>query len=197
MEKIITQCSHCNAKFKLGSEKVGKKIRCPKCKEVFVVQGVAAKAQPVVKTAPPPKPEEPKVAPAPPPVEKPEPAPAAEELVPLKDRPRPLQVKDFFETQHTRFIPEKAEGLYAHISYTITGDGGGAWTVTIKDGEVHLKEGADASAKSHVKMSAKTYLKIAAGKLDSRVAFMLGKLKVKGDKATLASVRQCFNVAEL
>jgi putative sterol carrier protein len=46
-------------------------------------------------------------------------------------------------------------------------------------------------------MSAKTYLKIAMGKLDSRVAFMLGKVKVKGDKQSLVSVRECFNVAKV
>lgn len=203
MDKIITQCSHCNAKFKLGSEKVGKKIRCPKCKGVFVVQEVAAKAKPVPEpappqVAPPPKPEEPKVAPAPPPVaETPPPAPVVEEVVPLKERPRPLQVKDFFETQHMRFIAEKAEGVNAHISYNITGDAGGQWTVIIRNGELEVNEGADPAAKSHVKMTSKSYLKIAMGKLDSRVAFMLGKLKIKGDKASLASVRQCFKVPDV
>ena len=168
-----------------------------------MVQEVAAKAKPAPEpappqVAPPPKPEEPKVAPAPPPVaETPPPAPVVEEVVPLKKRPRPLQVKDFFETQHMRFIAEKAEGVNAHISYNITGDAGGQWTVIIRNGELEVNEGADPAAKSHVKMTSKSYLKIAMGKLDSRVAFMLGKLKIKGDKASLASVRQCFKVPDV
>ena len=41
-------------------------------------------------------------------------------------------------------------------------------------------------------MSDKTYLKVAMGQQDVRVAFMLGKLKLKGDKASLATVRECF-----
>jgi putative sterol carrier protein len=46
-------------------------------------------------------------------------------------------------------------------------------------------------------MTAKTYLKLAQGKLDGRVAFMLGKIKIKGDRASLATVRECFRIPEL
>lgn len=117
--------------------------------------------------------------------------------MPLKNRPRPLKVKDFFETQHTRFIPEKAEGVNAHISYNITGDDGGEWTLIVKNGACDIHPGPDPSAKSQVRMTSKTYLKLAQGKLDGRVAFMLGKIKIKGDKTSLATVRQCFQVPEV
>lgn len=202
MEKIITQCSNCQAKFKLGEEKLGKKIRCPKCKGVFVVAKLGGAAKPAPKPATP----KPKAAPAPPaaktpaapPVEEQAPAPAAvKEVVPLKERPRPLQVKDFFETQHTRFLPEKAEGVHAHISYNITGDGGGEWTLLVDNGTCDVHPGGDPSAKSHARMTSKTYLKLAQGKLDGRVAFMLGKIKIKGDKASLATVRECFRKPEI
>ena len=63
-----------------------------------------------------------------------------------------------------RFIPEKAQGVDAYIWYELTGDGGGSWTVRIGGGTCEVKEGPDPSAKSHVRMSAKTYLKIAMGK---------------------------------
>ncbi len=185
MEKIITQCPHCQSKFKLPGDKEGKKIRCPKCKEVFSVEILGGAPKPA---AP---------APAPAPAPEPAPEPAAEEVVPIEARPRPLKPKDFFETQHMRFIPEKAQGVAAYIWYELSGDEGGSWTVRIQDGVCEVKEGPDATAKSHVRMSAKTYLKIAMGKLDSRVAFMLGKIKVKGDKQSLVSVRECFNVANV
>lgn len=218
MEKIITQCSSCEAKFKLDAEKLGKKIRCPKCKEVFVVQEVGAAAKPEpAKTVPLKKPEPPKAAP----LKKPEPAKAAPTprpaakvpsappveqqvaaqvkpaVVPLKDRPRPLKVKDFFETQHMRFLPEKAEGVNAHISYDITGEDGGKWTLIVKNGTCEIRPGADPTAKSHATMTSKTYLKLAQGKLDGRVAFMLGKIRIKGDKTSLATVRECFQVPEV
>lgn len=214
-DKIITQCPHCKSKFKLGTEKVGKKIRCPKCSGVFEVQGLEAspepapakpapKAAPVAakpepKAAPTPvvaKPE-PKAAPAAKPEPKAAPAPAAQEVVPLDKRPRPLKPKDFFETQFMRFIPEKAAGVDAQIWYELTGEDGGSWTVSIHDGAATVKAGPDQSAKTHVIMADKTYMKIATGKLDSRVAFMLGKIKIKGDKQSVASVRECFEPANV
>jgi predicted Zn finger-like uncharacterized protein len=208
VEKIITQCSNCQAKFKLGGDKVGKKIRCPKCKGVFVVQELGKTAAPAApKPAPAPKPEQPKAAPTPPPIPKAPPAPAVsepepapepkQEVVLLKDRPRPLKVCDFFETQFMRFLPEKAEGVNAHISYEITGEGGGFWTLIVNNGTCQIREGADPTAKSHAKMTVKTYLKLAQGKLDGRVAFMLGKIRIKGDKSSLATVRECFEVPQV
>ena len=129
---------------------------------------------------------------------KPEPAPAAAPtVVPLKDRPRPLKVADFFETQFMRFMPEKAEGVNAQISYDITGEGGGQWTLSVHDGKCDIRAGADPSAKSQVTMKAETYLKLALGKLDGRVGFMLGKIKIKGDKGSIATVRECFKVPEV
>ena len=180
MEKIITQCPHCQSKFKLPGDKAGKRIRCPKCKEVFTVE--------ILGSAP---------KPAPTPEPTPTPEPAAEEVVPIEARPRPLKPNDFFETQYMRFIPEKAQGVDAYIWYEISGDNGGSWTVKIHDGDCEVKEGPDATAKSHVRMSSKTYVKIAMGKLDGRVAFMLGKIRVNGDKQSLVTVRECFNVANV
>ena len=208
MEKIITQCSNCQAKFKLGSDKLGKKIRCPKCKGVFVIEEIAARIKSAVtKATPAPPLKTPKATPSAPPVAETPTAPPVEEQTPaseskedvisLKNRPRPLKVSDFFETQHTRFIPEKAEGVSAHVSYDITGDGGGQWTLIVNHGTCEICSGTDPEAKSHARMTAKTYLKLAQGKLDGRVAFMLGKIKIKGDKTSLATVRECFRVPEL
>lgn len=202
MEKIITQCTNCQAKFKLGSDKLGKKIRCPKCKGVFVVEEIQVKpkpAAPKAKAAPKSKPAQaapapPQEAAPPPPLPEEPAAPETPDVVPLEARPRPLKVRDFLETQHMRFIPEKAQGVDAHIWYTFTAKGQEPeeWTLKIKNGACEITEGPDPSAKSHVKMKPDTYLKIATNQLDSRVAFMLGKLKIKGDKASLASVRECF-----
>jgi len=203
--KIITQCSKCRAEYKLDREKLGKKIKCPKCANIFVVAEVKAEPKPAEKAAAPkaaptpqaprpravtPAPSTPKTPPAPPAQAQP-PAPAAKEVVSLEKRPRPLKIKDFFETQYMRFLPEKAQGVDAHISYDF-GDEGGQWTIKIREGKCEIKEGPDPSAKSIARMKAETYLKIATDQLDARVAFMLGKLKIKGDKQSLATVRECF-----
>lgn len=211
VEKIITQCTNCQAKFKLGGDKVGKKIRCPKCKGVFVVQELALKPkptpQPAAQEAPPPPAPQPAAAPAAPPEaaapapspEEQQQAPVAQEAVPLEQRTRPLKVSDFMETQHMRFIPEKAQGADIHVSYSFVekGQEPECWTLKIQNGTCEVSEGEDPSAKSHVKMKPETYLKIATDQLDTRVAFMLGKLKIKGDKASLSGLRECFRKTDL
>lgn len=201
-DKIVAQCTNCQAKLKVDTEKIGKKVKCPKCQTIFTVEDPNATSKSLTPPAEQ-RVEKPKTTPAAPPTAKPTaaaqeapaPEPAAPAFVPLKDRPRPLQPKDFFETQYTRFLPEKAEGVDASISYTIEGEGGGEWSLTVKDGKCEIREGGNPSAKTHAKMSSKTYLQLAMGKLDGRVGFMLGKIKIKGDKASVATVRECFRVA--
>ena len=204
-DKIVAQCANCQAKLKVDAEKIGKKVKCPKCQGVFVVADSEAAPQPEAPKAAP-REEKPKPLTPPPTAAKPAPAvkiekapepPAEPAVVPLKDRPRPLQVKDFFETQLTRFIPEKAEGVDAHVSYNIEGEGGGEWNVMVKNGACTIRQGGDATAKTQVKMSSKTYLKLAQGKLDGRVGFMLGQIKIKGDKSSVATLRECFRVPEI
>ena len=66
------------------------------------------------------------------------------------------------------------------------------WAVKIQNGTCEITEGPDPSAKSQVRMKTDTYLKIATDQLDTRVAFMLGKMKIKGDRASLSGFRECF-----
>jgi predicted Zn finger-like uncharacterized protein len=35
-----TQCPHCKAKFKARDESVGKKVKCPKCKQFFIINPI-------------------------------------------------------------------------------------------------------------------------------------------------------------
>lgn len=192
----------------------GKKIKCPKCTRVFIVKkpketaGSKPVPPPSVPKQPPSteKPKEtskqpflPKQSPLP----RPQPEPVKEEkkgYVPLKDRPRPITCRDLFETMHERFIPEKAQGFDATIAYSISGDStdkGGEWTVRVIDQKCIVREGIDPTAPTKVSVKAKDYMKIATGKMDGRVAFMLGKIKIRGDKTPLAGFRELFRKPEI
>ena len=118
-------------------------------------------------------------------------------VLPLKERPRPLQVKDFFETLHTRFIPENAQALDMHVVYEITGEDGGVWTIKIQRGRLTVTAGKNPTAMAHIKTAAKTYMKFATGKMDERVAMQLGKLKITGEKDVLTILSRCFRVADM
>lgn len=118
-------------------------------------------------------------------------------IIPLEERPQPWTVRDIFETLSLRFIPDRAQGVEAHIEYTITGEDGGEWAVIIHAGKCEVRTGIDPAAKTHVIMTSKTYMKIANAQLDPRVAFMLGKIKIKGDKQAYVAARACFRLPAL
>ena len=79
------------------------------------------------------------------------------------------------------FLPEKAKGVNAVIQFNLSGEGGGAYTVTIADGKCQISEGTAATPTAMVAATAADYLAIVRGELNAVSAFMGGKLKVTGD----------------
>ena len=53
---IATTCPNCKARFRLGDDLVGKKVKCQGCAHVFVVPSTAQAAAEPWSVAPPPKP---------------------------------------------------------------------------------------------------------------------------------------------
>ncbi|MBI4610454.1 MAG: SCP2 sterol-binding domain-containing protein [Candidatus Rokubacteria bacterium] len=90
-------------------------------------------------------------------------------------------VKETFDLMASRFKADKAQGVNAVIQYEITGDGGGTWYATIKDGACSVAAGTAASPTLTLTMSGQDWLDMLAGKLSGQMAFMSGKLKLKGD----------------
>ena len=90
-------------------------------------------------------------------------------------------VKETFDLMASRFKPEKAAGLSAVIQYEISGEGGGTWNATIKDGKCSVASGAATTPNLTLTMSGQDWLDMLAGKLSGQMAFMAGKLKLKGD----------------
>lgn len=71
--------------------------------------------------------------------------------------------------------------LTAVFQFDLTGDEGGQWYATVKDGALTVSEGSHAAPNLTVTMPAQDYLDLITGKLNGQWAFMSGKLKVKGD----------------
>jgi len=104
----------------------------------------------------------------------------------------PVPVGHLFEGMPGRFIPARAGGVDASVSYHITGAGGGQWTVRIQDGTVALSEEVLASATVYIVASDRNYHDVATGKLDSVTAVVTGKMSVEGDVAFMAKFRELF-----
>jgi putative sterol carrier protein len=91
-----------------------------------------------------------------------------------------------------RFLPERAKGVDATVSYEITGGGGGEWTVGIRDGEASLTREILASPTVYIVASDRNYHDVATGRLDSVTAVVTGKMSVEGDIAFMAKFRELF-----
>ena len=101
-------------------------------------------------------------------------------------------VKETFDLMQGRFKPEKAAGVSAVIQYEITGEGGGTWSATIKDGKCAVASGAATNPSLTLTMSGQDWLDMLAGKLSGQMAFMSGKLKLKGDMGLAMKIGGMF-----
>ncbi len=79
------------------------------------------------------------------------------------------------------FRPEKAAGVEAVIQYHLTGEGGGDFIVTIKDGKCTVTEGVAENPKMTLTAEAEDFKNVLLGRMNGMKAFMDGKLKLAGD----------------
>ncbi|MFQ5830629.1 MAG: SCP2 sterol-binding domain-containing protein [Candidatus Methylomirabilia bacterium] len=103
-------------------------------------------------------------------------------------------VKEIFDQMPTRFRPEKAQGVSVVVQYDITGEGGGTWHVGIKDGTCTTSEGAASSPNLTLTMTAQDWIDMVSGKLSGQMAFMSGKLKLKGDMSLAMKLATFFGI---
>jgi len=101
-------------------------------------------------------------------------------------------VKETFDLMSTRFKAANAAGVNKAIQYDITGDGGGTWHAVIKDGTCTVNSGAASAPDLTVTMSSSDWLDMTAGKLNGQMAFMSGKLKLKGDMGLAMKLASLF-----
>jgi putative sterol carrier protein len=101
-------------------------------------------------------------------------------------------VKEVFDALASRFRADKAAGVNATIQYEITGDQGGTWHAVIKDGTCTVSAGAAPSANLTLTMSSQDWLDMVGGKLSGQMAFMAGKLKLKGDMGLAMKIGGMF-----
>ena len=103
-------------------------------------------------------------------------------------------VKETFDLMPTKFKAASAAGVNKTIQYDITGDQGGTWSAVIKDGACNVTQGAAASPNLTLTMSSQDWLDMTGGKLSGQMAFMSGKLKLKGDMGLAMKVGSLFQV---
>ncbi|MBI4912892.1 MAG: SCP2 sterol-binding domain-containing protein [Acidobacteria bacterium] len=107
-----------------------------------------------------------------------------------------LTVDGIFSLMPELFLPEKAAGLNASVSYKVTGEGGGDYTCVIQDGAFSLVREIRSGATASVEISAEDWIALNEGRLDAMQAFMTGKLKGGGDLGLLQKFPRFFRKPE-
>ena len=92
------------------------------------------------------------------------------------------------------FQADKAQGLESIFQFDITGDQGGQWFATIKDSQCHVTPGTSPNANITITIADQNFVKLITGKLDGTMAFMTGKLKLKGDMALAMRLSGLFRL---
>lgn len=93
-----------------------------------------------------------------------------------------LTVQELMERMPQALIAEKAQGIDVVVQYHLTGDEGGDWIITIKDGRCTVVPGTAPQTSLTLSGDAQNYKRVLTGKLNPMAAFMTGKLHLKGDK---------------
>lgn len=89
-------------------------------------------------------------------------------------------VQEVFEMV-LRLDPVKLQGFNGVVRFDLGGEGGGQWTLILKDEEVKLDKGETLPADVTFTMKAQELVDIANGELNPISAYMQGKVQVSGD----------------
>ncbi len=94
------------------------------------------------------------------------------------------------------FQADKAAGLESTFQFDITGSQGGQWYAEIKDARCQVSQGTSPAADITITISDENFVKLITGKLNGTMAFMTGKLKLKGDMSLAMRLSGLFQLPE-
>jgi putative sterol carrier protein len=86
--------------------------------------------------------------------------------------------------------PAIAREIAASYQFTITGENGGYWYIDLTKPEAEVGKGQLECPRVSVTISAQDFVDLSFGKLNPQLAFMTGRLKVKGELALALKLRQ-------
>ena len=77
--------------------------------------------------------------------------------------------------------PGALSGINATYQFNLTGDNGGEWVIKLGGDDSGVSDGTNDAADCVISMSDSDFMGIISGSLNPQMAFMTGKLRVKGD----------------
>jgi len=104
------------------------------------------------------------------------------------------EVAAFFDQVPDKVNKEKIQGMNCIYQFDITGDDGGTWNIAIANGNAAVASGAAENPSITITMESSNFINLLQGKLNGQMAFMTGKLKIKGDMALALKLQSIFNL---
>jgi putative sterol carrier protein len=95
----------------------------------------------------------------------------------------PSTASEVFSEINTRISadPSKTAGMNAVYAFDLGGEQPGQYHISLKDGSADVGEGIPENPNITITMKSEDFVDLATGKLDGTMAFMSGKIKIKGD----------------
>ena len=121
---------------------------------------------------------------------------AATETTPSDSSSAKSPVADVFESMRSDLDESMVSGVGGVFSFEITGDHAATWYLDLKNGSGALGEGESPTGKADVvmKMSSATFVDMFTGKTQAVKAYMLGKLKIKGNVGIAMKLDKQLNI---
>jgi len=101
-------------------------------------------------------------------------------------------VNEIIEKMPAVFDANAAKGTNCVFQFNITGDDGGIWNFTVKDGTCELQEGTHAAPTVTLTMASTTWLSIVNKKMNAMQASMSGRLKTVGSMVIAQKIPVIF-----
>ncbi|MEW5869444.1 MAG: SCP2 sterol-binding domain-containing protein [Chloroflexota bacterium] len=104
-------------------------------------------------------------------------------------------VKQMVYNHEKAFQPELAQGVDAVIQYKLSGEEGGDYIITIKEGKCTVSEGIAENPAMTLSADGRDFGDVLLGKANGMQYFMMGKLKLAGDLNLAMKLTSFFKMA--
>ena len=89
-----------------------------------------------------------------------------------------MTAKEFINNLPNKVNNDAIQGMETTFHFQIKEEGGGDYTVNIKDGQVNVIEGLVGDPKCTVRTTNDNFIGVVTGKINPMMALMMGKIKI-------------------